>query len=109
MVALRRPTTSRTSNVHVPWTALTYRRVGDARFPSLERTYVVRVRRAKDFVTVNKVAVGRGSNRSDSRHTGNPTGFSPGNIILHAFPGKGRQQFGPGLSRWGSAIGRGRR
>ena len=84
-----------------------YRRYGEAPFASLERTTIVRTRRAKDFVTTPKVQRGRYDARAETRRTDNPSGFALHNVIVHErIPGKGHRVFGPALSRWGIPLGR---
>lgn len=107
MPSFRRPTTRRTFNRTGGPIAPSYRREGESPFASLERTTIVRTRRAKDFVTTPKVQLGRYTARADSRLTNNPTGFALHNVIVHGgMPGKATRVFGPGLSRWGIPLGR---
>ena len=99
---LRRPTTFRTSNVFLPPSVLSVRRVGEAPFDALQRQTVLQTRRDKDRVDINKVAVGRNALRGDSRLTSNPTGFSPGKVHGHSV----RRASGPGFNRWGRPLSR---
>lgn len=63
-----------------------YQRLGNATFPALERTTIVRIRRAKNFATTPEIAISRNAYRADSRRNNNPSGVQPSRLIFHRTP-----------------------
>ena len=99
-VFLRRPTTFRTLNRHLPATVHSVRRVGEAPFDSAARTHLVRTRTAGGLLDWRDVQ--RGRNTSYPGRTGeNVTPIPPNRVIIRPLPGKERRRFTPVLDTYG--------